>query len=291
MLTLLCLPACHDAAARRAPEVERKEAWEDYRIGEFKTALNLFRALRESHPDGSEYNVQGLYGEGTCWNYRRDGRDEGKAIAAYQAVVTLAPKHQLASWSALEIVRARHLNPADDSADPAPLISEYAELYAKYPNTPAGEEAFLFECSLQTPGLDREHATQLLQQVELFLKDRPQTPFRGPLEGIIAECYNKLDMQDKRLELMVRPVAGEGMGVANPNPFNASVYWNIAYVAEFEAGNFALAREYYHRMLREYPRDVRVFAIRAALKRMDAVEAALRAGKDIPPSLAGGAPE
>ena len=65
------------------------------------------------------------------------------------------------------------------------------------------------------------------------------------------------------------------------------MYWNIAYAAEFEAGNFAVAREYYRRLMNEYPQDVRIFGVRKALERMDAIEAALREGRNPAPNLLG----
>jgi hypothetical protein len=57
---------------------------------------------------------------------------------------------------------------------------------------------------------------------------------------------------------------------------------------EFEAGDFAIARDYYRRLMAEFPREIRVFAARKALTHMDDMEAALREGRT-PPQEYGGA--
>ena len=62
------------------------------------------------------------------------------------------------------------------------------------------------------------------------------------------------------------------MDVTNPFYDNSFRYWNIATTAEFEVGDFDLARVYYTRLIEEYPQDIRVFGCQQALGRMDRVE-------------------
>ena len=64
----------------------------------------------------------------------------------------------------------------------------------------------------------------------------------------------------------------------NPYSDNAALYWEIATIAEFEAGDFAVARKYYKGLVDEYPQDQRRWGARLALERLDAVEAKLRKG-------------
>ncbi|HPY62737.1 MAG TPA: hypothetical protein PLJ22_06290, partial [Kiritimatiellia bacterium] len=57
-------------------------------------------------------------------------------------------------------------------------------------------------------------------------------------------------------------------------------YWNLATIAEFEVGDFDLARHYYNKLLEAYPTDIRVYGCKQALARMDALEAQIRAEEE-----------
>jgi tetratricopeptide (TPR) repeat protein len=285
--SLLFFPACGLKPTTSVPDREIREGWRQYRLSEFNAALRSFEAVRANQPPGSEYYLQALYGEASCWNHRRDGRDIAKAVAGYRAVIREAPQSPLAAWCALDIVRTRHLGPADQPVDYEQLVRDYADVYQRYPNTPAGEEAFLYETTLSLPAADPERVRKILDSVFAFLSSHPKTPYLSQFYGVIAECYRKIDEQDQRLLYMVKALEAREVDPSNPNDDRSTAYWNIAYAAEFDAGDFALAREYYNRLLTEYPQDVRVFGVRKALERMDAVEAALREGRNPAPDLLG----
>jgi tetratricopeptide (TPR) repeat protein len=285
---LLMFQACGSKKTISSPDQEIREGWAQYRLGEFRSAVRIFQSVQASQPRGSDYHLQALYGEASCWNHRRDGRDIARAVAGYQAVVENAPQHPLAAWCALDIVRTRHLAPADQTIDYTKLIRDYADVYRRYLETPAGEEAFLYESSLSLPPADPEQARKILESVTEFLSTHPKTPFLSQFYDIIAECYRKMDDQDRRIGYMIKALSAKEVDPSNPIDDRSNAYWHIAYAAEFEAGNFALAREYYSRLMNEYPQDVRIFGVRKALERMDAIEAALREGRN--PNLPGGMP-
>jgi len=285
---LLLFPACGSKQTLSAPDQEIREGWKQYRLSEFNSAVQIFQSVQASEPRGSDYHLQALYGEASCWNHRRDGRDIARAVAGYRAVAEEAPQSPLAAWCALDIVRTRHLAPADQTIDYEKLIRDYADVYRSYPETPAGEEAFLYESSLSLPAANREQARKILDSVTTFLSAHPKTPFLSQFYGIIAECYRKGDDQDRRIDYMIKAVGAREVDPSNPIDDRSTAYWNIAYAAEFEAGNFALAREYYRRLMNEYPQDVRIFGVRKALERMDSIEAALREGRNPAPDLVGG---
>jgi tetratricopeptide (TPR) repeat protein len=287
---LLLLAACGVKKSAPSPQQQILEGWRQYRLGEFDSAVRVFQSVQASQPEGSEYHLQALYGEASCWNHRRDKRDIAKAVASYRAVVDKAPQNPLAAWCALDIVRTRHLAPADQSIDYAALIRDYADVYGRFPHTPAGEEAFLYQSSLSLPPADPKKAEKILESVTAFLSTHPQTPFLSQFYGIAAECYRKTDDQDRRIDYLIKALAAREVDLSNPIDDRSTAYWNIAYAAEFDAGNFELAREYYQRLINEYPQDVRIFGVRKALERMDAVEAAVREGRDVTPDLSGGIP-
>ena len=290
LLLLLLFHACGHKGTVATPDEQIREAWKQFRLSEFNDALRIFQSVENSQQPGSEAHLQSLYGEASCWNHRRDGRDIAKAVAAYRAVVEEAPQNPLAAWCSLDIVRTRHLAPADQPIDYERLVRDYADVYRSYPETPAGEEAFLYESSLSLPAADAKRASKILGKVREFLSSHPKTPFLSQFYSIIAECYRKTEEQDQRIEYLIKALEARPVDPASPNDDRSTVYWNIAYAAEFEAGNFAVAREYYRRLMNEYPQDVRIFGVRKALERMDAVEAALREGRNPAPNLLEGMP-
>jgi tetratricopeptide (TPR) repeat protein len=277
---LLLFQACGSKRTPSAPDLEIREGWRQYRLGEFNSAVRIFRSVQVSQPRGSEFHLQALYGEASCWNHRRDGRDIAKAVAGYRAVLEEAPQNPLASWCALDIVRTRHLAPADQAIDYGRLVGDYADVYRNYPETLAGEEAFLYENSLSLPAADPEQSRKILERVTTFLSTYPRTAFASQFYSIIAECYRKMDDQDRRIDYMIKALEAREVDPSNPIDDRSTAYWNIAYAAEFEAGNFALAREYYSRLMNEYPQDIRIFGVRKAFERMDAIEEALREGRN-----------
>ena len=277
---LLLFQACGSKRPPSAPDQEIREGWTQYRLGEFNSAVRIFQSVQASQPRGSEFHLQALYGEASCWNHRRDGRDIAKAVAGYRAVIEEAPQNPLASWCALDIVRTRHLAPADQAIDYGKLVRDYADVYRSYPETPAGEEAFLYENSLSLHVADPEQSRKILESVTTFLSTHPKTPFLSQFYSIMAECCRRMDDQDRRLELMIKALGAREVDPSNPIDDRSTAYWNIAYAAEFEAGNFALAREYYRRLMNEYPQDVRIFGVRKAFERMDAIKEALREGRN-----------
>jgi tetratricopeptide (TPR) repeat protein len=277
---LLLFHACQPKRAISSPEEEIREGWKLYRLSEFNSAVQIFQSVQAAQPRGSEYHLQALYGEASCWNHRRDGRNIAKAVAAYQAVIQQAPEHRLAAWCALDIVRARHLAPADQPVDYERLVPDYAEVYQRYPYSPAGEEAFLYQSTLLLHLADGEQTHKLLEQVNEFLSLHPKTPYLSQFYEIIAECYRKIGEPDQRIQYLIKALDVRPVDPASPIDDRSTAYWNIAYAAEFEAGNFGLARQYYRRLIDEFPQDIRVFGIRKALERMDATEAALREGRE-----------
>jgi tetratricopeptide (TPR) repeat protein len=288
-LLVIALQGCGPGNPAATPEEQIREGWRRYRLSEFGDALKVFESVSASQPTGSEASLQGLYGQASCWNHRRDGRDSAKAVLLYEKVIAQAPENPLASWCALDIVRAKHLAPADQERDYPALARAYGEVYQKYPETPAGEEAFVYQARLTLATADADQARKSLEEVQAFLDRHPNTPFRSPLYILMAEAFHRLNEEEKRLDYMIKAMQSREVDPRTPFFELSTAYWNIAYAAEFEAGNFAVAREYYHRLIDEFPRESRVFAARKALARMDAVEADLREGRPLPPQYLGGA--
>jgi tetratricopeptide (TPR) repeat protein len=97
-----------------------------------------------------------------------------------------------------------------------------------------------------------------------------------PALSLLAVSHHQLGEQKERLQVEIESLDATEVDPENPYNEFAWQYWNIATIAEFEMGDFTIARKYYQRLLDEYPRDRRVYGAKQALKRMDEVEAQLR---------------
>ena len=93
--------------------------------------------------------------------------------------------------------------------------------------------------------------------------------------------YQTLNIPEKRLWAEERSLETTEVDPTNPFTEFAWQYWNLATIAEFEVGDFALARHYYNLLLEKYPTDIRVYGCKQALARMDALEAKIRAEEGI----------
>jgi tetratricopeptide (TPR) repeat protein len=294
-LCALCLGAVPlPAAEADQPRATLERAWDLYRLGEFNLAIEKFQELRKNARPGTEYDLQGLYGEAASWNFRRDARNTNKALAAYGAIIESAPDHPLAAWAALDCVRAQFLGKADVLGPRAEEVNAYRQVWRRYPETPAGQEAFVFQLSLRGYYLsqtgDRAAAEEALREAEEFIRQYPQSVLRSQVYGAMAGFLKILGRPQERVAYMIRSLEAREFDAANPHANKAGIYWNLAYTAEFEAGDFAIARKYYSQIITEYPQDLRVFPSREALKRLDAVEAAVREGREIPAELIPGGP-
>jgi hypothetical protein len=76
-------------------------------------------------------------------------------------------------------------------SDYAQLARDYGEVYQKYPDTPAGEEAFLYQIRLSLPTADADRARKNLEDIKAFLQSHPKTPFLSPLYTLMAEAATR----------------------------------------------------------------------------------------------------
>lgn len=251
------------------------EAWEKYRMAEFDRAIRMFNTIRFS-ADSEDLRVQALYGEACCWNHRRDKRDPAKAQLLYQQILEEAPKHELAPWSALDLVRVRASGPLETRPGPGLVAEEYLSVSRKYPKSPAGDEAFLHGQTVRLPEADETETGKILEEVRSYIDTHSQSPFLSPLYRLAAQCCEQLGRQRERLEYLIRASETRETVKGLELIDRTTDYWQIAYVAQFELGDFALARTYYSRLIEEYPQDVRVFAARKSLAAMTAMEEDIR---------------
>ena len=276
LMALLVVAGCSPASRTETTADPLEDGWMQYSLGEFDRAIADFEQVAQTEPKDSQRYLMATYGLATTWNLRRPGEDLEKALLYYRQILDLAPTNDLAAWSLLALARIEHLVPVGEEPDYKKVNKAYQDVIDRFGNHLAAKEAFIYKMSLLISSLKPEDAREALRQLEPFVQTA-DAPFLGPAYSLIAVAHQTLGHQEGRLRAEIRSFETTEIDPANPfNEFSWQ-YWNIATIAEFEVGDFDTARTYYRRLIAEYPRDKRVFGCKIALKRMDELEARLRA--------------
>lgn len=269
----LCLAGCRGGAVADAPEKAVAEGWRWYGLGEFGLAVKAFETALAGAGTNRVWRQQALYGLGNTWNLRRPGEDPVKADACYREGIAAAPESGLAAWIALALARMRAAPVGGEPVDAAVQEGAYQEVIDAYPGSAAGEEAFLHQqaAHLEEPRAGR--ADEVLRRLEAFLAAHPGTPWRGAVLGLAAHCCLVLDQPRRRVDFLLRQLEeNRAAAAAGTPPDNLLLYWWLATAAQYDLGDFPLARDFYGRLIRDYPVDQRVFLAKKALRAMDEQE-------------------
>ena len=256
------------------------EGWTKYRLSEFHDAQLAFESARASAPTGSDAWAMATYGLATTWDLRRPGEDPKLATQLYQEILSAAPESPMIPWTELALARQMHLVPVGQEPDYAAVNAAYQHILDKFPGHLAAKEAFLYLQSIQLAKLEPKSTRAAVAALEDFVA-REKKEFLSPAWSLLAVGYTTLGDQEKRL--LAEKNSFETTEVDPSDPFIefAWAYWNLGTIAEFEVGDFALARQYYQLLIDKYPKDIRVYGCKQALARMDALEAKIRAEEGI----------
>ncbi len=271
---LVFLPACAKKQTAEDPKDLIAKGWNEYTLSEFGRAIAKFEAAVNSPQPEEKWMA--LYGLATTWNLRRPGEDLEKATEIYRQIIREAPDHDLAAWSLLALARMKHLVPVGQDPDLREVCKAYQEVIDRFPNHLAAKEAFIYQCSVLVSSLDHNDAKQALSVLGEYTKN-PTNTFIGPAYSLMAVAYTTLGNQEQRLQAEILSLNNTEVDPTNPFTEFSWPYWNIATIAEFDVGDFDTARVYYNKLIDEYPTDVRVYGAKQALKRMDQLEAKIRA--------------
>lgn len=252
-----------------------REGWEHFRLAEFSLAVKTFERDAAQAETNPVVQAQALYGLAMTWALRRPGEDIEQALALYRRAIAAAPDSDAAAWSWLAIARLKHAAATlKDTQDSPEVRRAYQDVINRFPTQPAGEEAFLFQQTATLAVPRPVTARPAVVALGEFLKTHPQTPYRRAAWSLIAHGNQILGDHDQRLAALLEMLATAEVDPQAPL-YHASEYWSIATLAEFECGNFAVAREYYQKLIVEYPTDQRIFLAKRELQHMTDVEARL----------------
>lgn len=246
--------------------------WEYFRLGEFDFAARAFS--QAAAVPATE--VAGLFGLAQTWHLRRPNPDPEQAAAFYRQVVALAPHSDYAAWSWLALAWLQAVPPGAEAPALATVAPSFQKASQRFPDHPAGQEAFLslqvLQLQINTPASWREVLTAL----DGFLQAHPATPYASAVQTLRAHCFRML--HEPANEIAAERLAWQ---LENDDPLSpkhnpVATYWRIATIAEFDLGDFVTAREFYRRLIAEYPAEQRVFLAKKELQHMDEIEAGIR---------------
>ena len=256
------------------------DGWTAYRLSEFQNAVLAFETARAAAEKGSDDWAMATYGLATTWDLRRPGEDPKQASQLYKEILAAAPDSPMIPWTELALARQQHLVPVGQEPDYAAVNKAYQHILDQFPNHLAAKEAFLYLQSIQLAKLEPKSTRAAVAKLEEFVA-REKKEFLSPAWSLLAVGYQTLGDQEKRL--LAEKNSFETTEVDPSDPFIefAWAYWNLGTIAEFEVGDFALARKYYQLLIDKYPKDIRVYGCKQALARMDALETKIRAEEGI----------
>ncbi len=276
--TALLLVLGGRAGTAENPRFLLTRAWQDFSGGEFDTAARGFDAtLAAAAKDAPEYQLA-LYGLASVWNLRGSGPDPVRAETLYREAIAVSPKSDVAAWSLLALARMKQIVATGVEPDYPAIRKAFGEVITAFPGHPAAEEAFIHQQATLVATLSPADTTAALKTLTEFLKRSPAPKFASPAWGLVAECHRTLGDPVARLRAEIESVRVKEVDPLSPWSDNAAVYWRIASIAEFEAGDFRTARQYYAKLIEEFPTDQRKFGAQQALARMTAQEKKLRGG-------------
>jgi len=276
-----------------------EQGWSNFRLRDFPQAIKCFSRAAELAPTGADAAaLQAFYGLGVAHSLSQQADSLELARVNFEEVVRRAPDSEQAAWSLLGLARAIDIagtpvvtiDAPSIASDQEPVRRAYQRVIDQFPGHVVALEALILQQSTLVASLDADDAKRAIATLEKFAADRPRGPFAGPAYDLLAQAYKTL--RDPENQVRVRRLAIElrEPNPSHPNPDHSGAYWALASIAEFEAGDFAVAREYYRRLLLEYPNDFRAFNAQLALERMDKTEARLRASAQAQAETAGGRP-
>ena len=269
---IIAATACGPTRSDRPYKKPVADGWEHFRLGEFDLASRDFQQAAAAPAT----EAAGLFGLAQTWHLRQPNPDPAQAAALYQQVMARAPHSEYAAWSALALAWLQAVPPGQPLPEIATVAAGFQEALNRFPDHPAGHEAFLALQALQLQGNTPDRWREVLAALDGFLQAHPTTLYASAIQTLRAHCYRMLDEPAHELAVVRQAWQLEQADPLGPQPNPVGTYWRIATISEFDLGDFATAREYYRRLIAEYPAEQRVFLAKQELQRMDEIEARIR---------------
>ncbi len=276
-LTLAVLSSCVGLGRQDPPAVALERGWGQFAAGEFDRAAATFAELGSREDSDLDGRVQAWFGGATTWHLRRPGQDAARATALYQRIQREAPNHDLAAWSGLQLARLGYAVAADQHPDYPAVAALYEAVISRYPDHPAATEAWLMRQAMRLETANGPDIPGLVADLARFQRLHPEAPYQAAAWSLRAYGLTLMDSAAAACSARGAAIDAYGSEGQDPTVDLSHARWQLACQAEFEAGDFALARAAYRRFIADYPTDQRLFVAKQELRRMDELEASFRA--------------
>lgn len=199
-------------------------------------------------------NLSKQYADGSEW------RPEAKALDI-RAFEELAAGRKLALTGTFT-----------DAASVAGLQQKYEAVYARFPNTIAGEEAFLYHIALAIATLPGDRLEQIRREVASYLSSHPTSLFTPELLGLAAYMAGKSGDHRRAVELTLAAIEANSVSPRELQHGDQLLLFQAGLAAQFDVGDFDLARQLYARYIKTYPTDQRCFLLEQLVNDMNSRE-------------------
>lgn len=273
LLITVLIGGCGRAGGSGGAAEEVALGWAAFGRGDFSRATDLFDGVARSTAPGDRLHDQAIYGLASTWAFRRPGENLTTAEGLFRQLIDTHAVGHLDAWSALAIARMWHVRPVGEDVDLGRVAALYQAVIDGFPGTLAADEAFVYQQTIVATTTDPALAARSLAELRAFVARRAGSPYVSPAYQLIAAACHTLRRPDEQLAAEIKALQTREEDAGNPTLDRAQAYWNIACVAEFDAGNLAVARQYYELFLKQAPNDQKAFPARQALERLQAIEA------------------
>ncbi len=297
----VCLLGCNPAVDSIDGEME--QAWTLLRGGEGSTADARFARCAVAAKSARD-KAWALYGRAMVRVNEADTRMLDEADSFLESAIAADPKGDAAPWAELAVARQLSLRleliREKRMADPANVAvrsamealnakaeKAYEAVSEKYPGHPAGDEAATYQMTLLLDRVDPAAAGRVTELVDRFAQERPDSPWLTVAYGLRGNACTLRKDPDGLLASALKGLEASHRLDPSAVQDQSWAYFNIASIAEHQAGDFATARTYYTKFITEYPQEQRVLTARQALVRMDACEARMQGVPTTQPSAKG----
>jgi len=282
LATLCCAAGCDRTRVARSNEQLLSEAWADCASSKFAESAVAFQQVvqQSQKPDAQAMRLLGEYGLATL-EALGDQPEPEKAKLLFQQIVKEAPKSDEAAWSQLASIRIQQrLEGTDTAASRQRLAQGYREIIGSWPDTPTADEAFVHLQALLLISPSDDEARHVASDISTYL-GQGKTRFAPALCNLRGIAYSSCHDSRQALDNSIASLDRQEHDPINPAPADSARLYGIGAQAQFDVGDFATARKFYGRLLKEYPTDQRVFTVKLLLKNMDKVEADLAKSPDM----------
>jgi len=291
LASLLCAAALAAAAfapspawSENAPSLQ--DGWAKFRMGEFNAAIEIFKKSSAAAEKGGKPDVEAIYGLACAYDFRQPDPDRAKAAELYKEIAEKHPETRFAAWCELALVRQLHTASSAQEPDYEALRKAYKKVYERHPGELAGQEAFIHMQATRLVGNRKQDAQELLPELDEFQKLNPDSKFISQIWTLRGVCHDILEDDDAMLKDRVEALKTKELDPLNPFKNNAGDYWSIATLAEFSVGDLETAKQYYAKLVEEYPTNFNAFGAKQALKRIAGIEEGLSKGVKFQPEAA-----